>query len=91
VRFITFKFLSKKMRVFDTFTEPTKLEILSNSIAFGKAELISEGKDPNIDVVERAIGFVWQYGITEPDYILIPDIYLINSWMGPIPIKTPRP
>lgn len=91
VRFITVKLFKRKMRVFDTLSETARLEILSNSIAFGKAELIGEGKNPNIDVVERAIEFVWQYGIVIPDYMLIPDIYLVPAWVGTIPVKMPRP
>lgn len=79
------------MRVFDTLSTPAKIEILDNSISFAKAELINEGKNPNIDVIERSLDFVWQYGIAEPDYLIVGDIYLIPAWVGTIPIKMPRP
>lgn len=76
------------MRVFDTLTQQTKDEIISNSIAFAKKE-IADNNLSGVDVKILASDYVHQFEIIIEDYDQH-DPVLIPAWGGPIPVKIPR-
>ena len=81
---------NKKMRYIDTLPLPCQHSILTNAVAFAKAENIENGNDPMTNVEELAIDYCHQFGCIVPDIYNLGDIVFINAWVGARPIKQPR-
>ena len=80
------------MRFFDTLNSLSQLDILRKTVQFAKREIVDNNLPANTDIPQLASDYCWQDGVTALDYDQISDeITNITAWVGPIPVKVPRP
>lgn len=78
------------MRIFDTFTQDVKIDILEAYVAYAKKDIADGNFHPGESVESIAVLYGANFLIALPDLGLI-DLVPIVAWQGTKPPRPPRP
>ena len=76
-------------RIFDTFTEDVRIDILESLVSYAKGEIAEIGNPANHSIEVMAASYGGTYFINISDFGLI-DIQPVVAWTGPRPTHLPR-
>lgn len=76
-------------RIFDTFTQDVKIDLLETFVAYAKGEIAELGNPLNHSIEEIAKSYGGTFFIEISDFLQI-DIIVVPAWTGPRPTHLPR-